>query len=74
VASGLGQVEDVLEDRRTALLVTPGSAAELAAAIAELARAPELGAELARGARAAAEGSHTWAHRASAVIEAVAGR
>lgn len=74
VASGLGQIEEVLEDRRTALLVAAGSAADLAAAIDELAAAPELGAALARAARTAAERAHTWEHRAAALIAAVTGR
>jgi glycosyltransferase involved in cell wall biosynthesis len=51
---------EVLEDRRTAMLVAPRNPAELISTIAELADAPGLGAKLATEARARVLGQITW--------------
>lgn len=51
---------EVLEDRRTAMLVAPRDSAELASTIAELADTPGLGAKLATEARTRALSQITW--------------
>ncbi len=70
VASALGQIADVLEHERTALLVTPADVDELAAAIERLARSPELRASLGAAARDDARARHTWDRNAGIVAEA----
>ena len=70
VASRLGQIAEVLEDEKTALLVEPGDARALAEAILRLAREPELRESLGAAARSAATKRHTWAHNAERVLEA----
>jgi glycosyltransferase involved in cell wall biosynthesis len=69
VASELGQIADVLDHGRTALLVPPGDARALASAIQELADAPELRQELGGRARQQADG-HTWRENAGRIIDA----
>jgi glycosyltransferase involved in cell wall biosynthesis len=73
VASRIGQIEEVLEDGRTGVLVSPGSSAELAAAIDELAGDRAGREEMGRSARHAVESGHTWRERARSILEAVAG-
>ena len=70
VASRLGQLGEVLEDRRTALLVEPGDPRALAAAVSELLRAPELGRQLADAARGEAVNKHGWERRARLLLDA----
>lgn len=70
VASRLGQIGDVLVDKETALLVEPGDASELAAAIVRLADSRHLRAQLGENARRAAVEKHTWRHNAQRVLEA----
>jgi len=70
VASRLGQIGEVLEHGRTALLVEPGDDAGLSEAISKLANAPELRAQLGADARERAHERHTWATSAMRVIEA----
>lgn len=70
VASRLGQIGDVLADEETALLVEPGSAAELSAAILKLARSKGLRERLGKAARAEAARHHTWARNARRVLDA----
>jgi glycosyltransferase involved in cell wall biosynthesis len=70
VASRLGQIAEVLEDERTALLVEPGDAQALAQSILRLARSRELRESLGAAARSAATERHTWAHNAERVLEA----
>jgi glycosyltransferase involved in cell wall biosynthesis len=70
VASRLGQIGEVLEHGRTALLVEPGDEAGLSAAIAKLADAPELRAQLGAAARERVRERHTWAASARRVVEA----
>jgi glycosyltransferase involved in cell wall biosynthesis len=70
VASRLGQIADVLEDGTTAILVAPGEPSELAAGLLQLARRPDLRAELGAGARNAALMHHGWDRNARAIVEA----
>jgi glycosyltransferase involved in cell wall biosynthesis len=60
VASRLEQIAEVLEDDRTACLVSPGNAKELADAILRLALDPGKRAELGTAAREAAIERYTW--------------
>jgi glycosyltransferase involved in cell wall biosynthesis len=73
VASRLGQIGEVLEDRRTALLVEPGEESALAEAISTLAREPMLRAQLGAAAAARARASHSWSDNAQRVAEAYEG-
>ena len=68
VASRLGQIGDVLEDGRTALLVAPGSVEELGQAILRLLRDRELRDRLAHGARQAAITHHSWDRSVGEVV------
>jgi glycosyltransferase involved in cell wall biosynthesis len=70
VASRLGQIGEVLEDRETALLVEPGNVEELAAAIVKLVESQELRKSLGARAREVAEKEHTWMHNAQRVLDA----
>jgi glycosyltransferase involved in cell wall biosynthesis len=70
VASRLGQIGDVLEDEKTALLVEPGNARELSAAIQRLAHSRDLRERLGASAREAAIARYTWGHNAARVLEA----
>jgi glycosyltransferase involved in cell wall biosynthesis len=67
-ASALDQIADVLEHGRTALLVKPGDAGELAEAIQHLASDSKLRMELGRDAREAALARHTWRQNARRVL------
>jgi glycosyltransferase involved in cell wall biosynthesis len=68
VASDIGQIGEILEDRRTALLCRPGSVVELADRIEELRRRPDLAARLARQARALLLRRYTWSRNAGRVL------
>jgi glycosyltransferase involved in cell wall biosynthesis len=68
VASRLGQIAEVLEHDRTALLVTPGDEHELAAAISALLADPARGKVLAEEARREVESAHTWDDRAESIL------
>jgi glycosyltransferase involved in cell wall biosynthesis len=74
VASRLGQIGEVLEDDRTALLVTPGDELELAEAISSLLADRERGERLAAAARREIESAHTWDHRATAILARLGAR
>ena len=65
VASRIGQIESVLEDQQTALLVEPGDPHALADAIEALQREPEVATRLAGAARRRAFERHGWVHTAS---------
>jgi glycosyltransferase involved in cell wall biosynthesis len=65
VASRLEQLAEVLEDDRTACLVTPGSVGELGDAIESLAADAERRARLGAAAREAAIDLHSWARNAA---------
>lgn len=69
VASRLGQIGDVLVDEETALLIEPGNAPELSAAILRLAGSRELRERLGAAARRAAVERHTWKDNAARVID-----
>lgn len=60
VASSLDQIGEVLEDGRTALLVRPGDAGELASALARLIDDPSLRIALGVAARQEAMARHSW--------------
>jgi glycosyltransferase involved in cell wall biosynthesis len=70
VASRLGQIGEVLENERTALLVEPGNVAALAAAIVRLVNSDELRALFGEQARTVAMQRHTWKHNAQRVLDA----
>jgi glycosyltransferase involved in cell wall biosynthesis len=72
VASRLGQIEEVLDDGRTALLVEPGDAAQLAEALQRLAADPDLRATLGAAARDRAVADHSWRANVEKVLEAYA--
>ena len=71
VASGIGQVSEILRDGETALLTTPGSVRELAAGIRRLRADRDLRQAIAKAARAEAFARHGWDSRAAQVLEAV---
>jgi len=60
VASRLGQIAEVLDHRRTGVLVDPGSVPQLIDALVELATDDGLARSLGRAARAEAIGRFTW--------------
>lgn len=66
VAADLPGVADIAGD--VAVLVPPGDAAALAAAVAELAHDPLRRAELGAAGRTLVAAEHTWAHRARQVL------
>ena len=70
VASRLGQIGEVLTDEATALLVEPGNANELSAAIMRLAESHELRERLGIAARQAAVERHTWKRNAQKIMDA----
>lgn len=73
VASRIGQVEDLIEDGVTGLLVPPGDATALAGALEALQADPGLRARLGGAGRAAVCGLHTWDAVARRVLD-LAGR
>jgi len=70
VASRLGQIGYVLKDEKTALLVEPGNAKQLAEAILRLDNSRELREKLGLAAREAAIANHTWKINAQRVLDA----
>ncbi len=60
VASRIGQLKNLIEQGRNGLLVTPGDAAGLAAALERLRSDPELRARLGQAARSTVLHQHTW--------------
>ena len=69
VASRLGQIGKVLEDGRTALLVSPGNPDELAERISQLLGAPDRAEALGTAARAEAASQHTWRSRVATILQ-----
>ena len=69
VASRLGQIGEVLENEKSALLVEPGNADELAKAILRLVASRELRDRLGSAARYEAVAHHTWKHNAKRVLD-----
>ena len=72
VASRIGQLRQLIRDGETGLLVEPGSAPALAAAVRRLRADAGLRDRLARGARQEVERHHTWRARAAAILALVA--
>lgn len=72
VASRIGQIESVLEDGRTALLVEPGDPSALADAIHTLREQPAVATRLAAAARARAFERHGWTHTIATSLQGVA--
>jgi glycosyltransferase involved in cell wall biosynthesis len=69
VASRVAQLETLLTDGKTALLVAPEKPDELCAALARLAEDLELREDLGRAARRAAEVEHSWDARLASILE-----
>jgi glycosyltransferase involved in cell wall biosynthesis len=61
VASGIGQVEEVIQHGETGILVRPGDASAMAHAVSELESDTETRARLGSAARQAVQ-AHTWDH------------
>ena len=70
VASRLGQIADVLDDEKTALLVEAGDASALAAAILRLSRSRELRDRLGAAARQICVERYTWTRNVQRVVDA----
>ena len=70
VASRLGQIGEVLSDERSALLVEPGDAKQLSAAITRLADSLALREHLGAESRLIAIQKHTWKRNAQNVVDA----
>jgi glycosyltransferase involved in cell wall biosynthesis len=68
VASRLGQIGEILEDRVSARLVTPGDVDELAHAILDVLRLPDRGRHLGEAAQREAASNHTWEERARRLL------
>ncbi|MFN7915353.1 MAG: glycosyltransferase family 4 protein [Vicinamibacterales bacterium] len=73
VASRIGQIESVLEDGETALLVEPGNPAALADAIHALRTDPATATRLATTARGRAFERHGWTHTLATSLDGVMG-
>lgn len=69
VASQVGHLHEVVAEGRTGLLVLPGDAAALAAALARLAADPELRTRLGGAARREVLAHHTWDGVAARVLD-----
>ena len=69
VASRVAQLETLLIDGETALLVSPEDPDELCAALLRLAENPELREHLGREARHTAEVEHSWDARLASILE-----
>jgi glycosyltransferase involved in cell wall biosynthesis len=69
VASRLGQIGEVLEHEKTALLVEPGNVHELTGAILRLTESLALREALGKAARRRAIEQHTWIYNAQRVID-----
>lgn len=69
IASRLEQIAEILEDGATAVLVEPGEPRQLAQGLAGVLAAPDRGRALGQAARREASRSHTWDHRARAILD-----
>jgi glycosyltransferase involved in cell wall biosynthesis len=69
VASALEQIDDVLGDGRTAILVRPGDVDDLVRGLREVLAYPDRGRALGLAARTEVESHHTWDARAANLIE-----
>ena len=68
VASRIGQISEILENGKTALLVAPGNIDELKTALAELIKRPELRSRIAENAREEAVKNHSWTKRVTQIL------
>jgi len=71
VASNLDQIGEVLEDRKTALLVKPGDVTDLATGIIRLIQDKKLREELGRNARQKVINNYTWEENALRIINKI---
>lgn len=71
IASALDQIGEVLEDGRTAILVQPGDAAELARGLRRATEDRPLGQRLGRAARAEALEKYTWVTHVRKILAAI---
>ena len=71
VASNLEQIGEVLEHKRTAILVEPGNVAQLAAGVRLLAEDATLRGRLGTEARKDVVAEHTWVKNTGRVIAAL---
>ncbi len=69
VASGIGQISEILDHERTGLLVPPGNVRELSAAIERLLGDEALASRLGMNAQGVALREHGWSHRVTRWIE-----
>jgi glycosyltransferase involved in cell wall biosynthesis len=69
VASRIGQIGELLRHGETAVLVEPGDAAALAAAIRDLGSSPQRRRALGEAAAAEARLEHQWQHRAASILK-----
>jgi glycosyltransferase involved in cell wall biosynthesis len=74
VASAVGQIGEVLEDERTALLVPPDDPDALCQAIIRLVDDPALRARLGTAARQVAVAEHTWRQNADRLLASLEAR
>ncbi len=74
VASRIGQIEAVLEQGRTALLVDPGNPLALADAVESLCCDPTLASRLAQAARHRAFERHGWVHTVATSLAGLEGQ
>jgi glycosyltransferase involved in cell wall biosynthesis len=72
VASALGQIADVLEDGRSAVLVTPGDEDDLVAGLLKVAADGEFRARLGAAARRDAKSKYSWRRNAERIADAYA--
>ncbi|OGC92052.1 MAG: hypothetical protein A2W25_13765 [candidate division Zixibacteria bacterium RBG_16_53_22] len=63
VASRIGQIDEILENDKTALLIPPGNPAALTGALIQLKNDPDLARRLGQRARLEAQSKHTWKDR-----------
>ncbi|HSF33945.1 MAG TPA: glycosyltransferase family 4 protein [Candidatus Tectomicrobia bacterium] len=68
VASGIGQLNELIRDGETGLLVPPGDPAALAEALGKLAADQDLRQTLGAAAAVEARRAHTWRQRASEIL------
>jgi glycosyltransferase involved in cell wall biosynthesis len=68
VASRIGQIEQLITDGESGLLVLPGDSAALASALEYLALRPELRARLGQAARASVSQRHSWKSAAARIL------
>lgn len=71
VASAIGAMRDVIEDRKSGLLIAPENPGALAAAVIELLRDRELARQLGRNAAADAQGPFSWRTIAARIMDEV---